>query len=99
MQNNCHFSRKNRRSSINVSKHLEKVLAFENKNFSDDENSIIINGGQDNFRNIIPARMIKRNFLKFKAKYLEDKESKYKLFCKNLNLKKLIANGKLGNYY
>lgn len=67
-------------------------------NYSDDEDLIMINGSQDNFRNILPARIIKRNFLKFKAKYLQDKESKYKLFCKNLILKKLIANGKLGKF-
>jgi len=32
----------------------------------------------------------------FKAKYLDDKESRYKLICKNFNLKKIIANGILG---
>jgi hypothetical protein len=96
MQANCHLTRNQPHSSELVSQHFEKILAQENKNNSDDEDLIIINGSQDNFRNILSARIIKRNFLKFKAKYLDDKESKYKVFCKNLNLKKLVANGKLG---
>jgi len=95
--NNCHLTKDDRRSSVVVSKHLEKIQAQEKINYSYDDDLIMINGSQDHFRNTLPARIIKRNFLMFKAKFLEDKESKYKLFCRNLNLKKLIANGKLGN--
>lgn len=88
LQSHKRLSTENENFEFNK-KRLKNFKAENTPDSSFDNNDILINGNQDNIKFILPARIIKRNFLKFKAKYLHDPDDKYKILKGSLFGKKL----------